>query len=82
MTIFKKISPLEGNPMRGDGTQITFSGLYYETENEADIELLSNMKQYVQVESRETEEVVEVAKKATTGVISSTKLAELAAQNK
>lgn len=82
MTIFKKVSPLEGSPMKFDGTRIEFDGMYYETENEEEIEFLSGFKQYVQVESREEVPVAKPAAKATTGTISAANLAKMAAQNK
>ena len=82
MAIFKKISPLEGNPMRADGTPIVFTGLYFETDAETDIEFLSKFKQYEQVESREEVETKKPEPKAATGTISAASLAKMAAANK
>lgn len=82
MTIFKKISPLEGNPMRTDGTPIVFDGLYFETDDELDIEFLSKFKQYKQVEAREEVETKKPEAKAATGTISAASLAKMAAANK
>lgn len=82
MAIFKKISPLEGNPMQADGTQIEFKGMYYETEDKDVIEFLSKFKQYAQVSAKEeTESAPKPAAKATTGTISAASLAKMAAQN-
>ena len=81
MAIFKKISPLEGNPCRPNGVAIEFKGQYFETEDEADIEFLSGFKCYVQVESKEEAPAEKPAAKATTGTISAAKLASMAAQN-
>ncbi len=78
MAIFKKQSPLEGNPCRTNGNMIEFSGLYYETEDEADIEFLSGFKCYTRVEAKE----IPIGAKAVTGSISSANLAKLAAANK
>ena len=83
MAIFKKQSPLEGNPCKPDGVILAFTGLYFETENEADIEFLKGFKCYQEVEAKE--EIIEakpVQAKAMTGVISASKLAGLAAHNK
>ncbi len=86
MAIFKKQSPLEGNPCRTNGTMIEFSGLYYETEDEADIEFLSSFKCYTRVEAKEEESAeakeIPIGAKAVTGSISSANLAKLAAANK
>lgn len=79
--IFKKQSPLEGNPIRSNGVAIEFSGLYYETEDEGDIEFLSGFKCYSKVKEKESQEPAKTAPKAATGTISSAKLAGLAAQN-
>ena len=84
MAIFKKISPLEGNPMKANGVSIEFKGMYYETEDTKEIEFLSGFKQYVQVEAKE-EEVSDAPKqeaKAATGTISAASLAKMAAANK
>lgn len=83
MAIFKKISPLEGNPMKANGVSIEFKGMYYETEDESEIEFISGFKQYVQVEAKE--EVSDAPKqeaKAATGTISAASLAKMAAANK
>lgn len=83
MAIFKKVSPLEGNPTRTNGVMIEFTGLYYETENEEDIEFLKGFKCYQEVESREVAEVIKPqAPKTSTGVVSAANLAKLAATNK
>lgn len=83
MAIFKKISPLEGNPMKANGVSIEFKGMYYETEDTEEIEFISGFKQYVQVEAKE--EVSDAPKqeaKAATGTISAASLAKMAAANK
>ena len=83
MAIFKKISPLEGNPMKSDGVPIEFKGMYYETEDKEEIEFISGFKQYVQVESKEeTQETPKQEAKAATGTISAASLAKMAAANK
>lgn len=83
MAIFKKISPLEGNPMKSDGVSIEFKGMYYETEDKEEIEFISGFKQYVQVESKEeTQETPKQEAKAATGTISAASLAKMAAANK
>lgn len=83
MAIFKKISPLEGNPMKANGVSIEFKGMYYETEDESEIEFISGFKQYKKVEAKE--EVSDAPKqeaKAATGTISAASLAKMAAANK
>ena len=83
MAIFKKISPLEGNPMKSDGVSIEFKGMYYETEDKEEIEFISGFKQYVQVESKEeAQETPKQEAKAATGTISAASLAKMAAANK
>lgn len=83
MAIFKKISPLEGNPMKANGVSIEFKGMYYETEDEAEIEFISGFKQYVQVEAKEEVSVAHKQEaKAATGTISAASLAKMAAANK
>lgn len=85
MAIFKKTSPLEGNPCKSNGVSIEFKGMYYETNDEDEIEFLSQFKCYIQAEETELitkEEAEKSIPKAATGVISASKLAGLAAQNK
>lgn len=87
MAIFKKISPLEGNPCRSNGVAIEFKGLFHITENEDDIEFLSQFKCYEQISQEDYDSFgAQVPKKAepkaATGVISAAKLAGIAAQNK
>lgn len=88
MAIFKKTSPLEGNPCKSNGVSIEFKGMYYETDDEDEIDFLSQFKCYTQAEETEliTKEEAEEAEKpvikAATGVISASKLAGIAAQNK
>lgn len=83
MAIFKKTSPLEGNAVRGDGTAISFTGMYYETESESDIEFLSGFSCYVQVESKdESDAPAQEAPKAARGTVSAADLVKMAATNK
>lgn len=85
MAIFKKTSPLEGNPCKSNGVSIEFKGMYYETNDEDEIEFLSQFKCYTQAEETELitkEEAEKSIPKAVTGVISASKLAGIAAQNK
>lgn len=85
MAIIKKTSPLEGNPCKSNGVSIEFKGMYYETNDEDEIEFLSQFKCYIQAEETELitkEEAEKSIPKAATGVISASKLAGLAAQNK
>lgn len=83
MAIFKKNSPLDGNPCTPQGKMLEFKDMYYETEDEAEIAYLQEFKCFTQVEARD--EIVEAKPtqaKSATGVISAAKLAGLAAQNK
>jgi len=83
MAIFKKQSPLEGNPCKPDGNMLEFTGLYYETDDESDIAFLKGFKCYSMVDSKEEVQVQPPKQaKAMTGVISAAGLAGLAAQNK
>lgn len=69
--------------MRGDGTAISFTGMYYETESEADIEFLSGFSCYVQVESKdEADTQATEAPKAARGTVSAADLVKMAATNK
>lgn len=82
MAIFKKQSPLEGNLCMPSGVALEFTGMYFETEDEAQLEYIRGFKNYVEVEARD--EVIEAkpTPKAATGIMNAAKLAGLAAQNK
>lgn len=81
MAIFKKNSPLEGNPCMPSGELLEFTGMYYETDDADKIAYVRGFKNYTEVESREEITEAKPIAKAQTGTMSAAGLATLAKQN-